>query len=474
MKNKYDVIIIGAGIGGLVCGCYLARKGVKCIILERLKKPGGYCSSFSKDGFIFDAGPHSFGSCREKGQIGKLIKKMKLGSKVKFEKKEISNIVMAPNREVVFYSDTQRTSNNLKESFPKEAKNIDSFFDILMNKNVIELHAQLKNRTFQEVLDKYFDNNEIKSILGLLVGNLGLSPQRTAAFTAAILYREHIFDGGYYPKGGTQAFSDSLAERFQELGGDISYLSEVEAIIVKDKKAKGITTKDGKSIEAQYVVSNCDAVHTYSKLLGGSESIGGFDSKIKKLEPSPSFFVVHVGLNEPIRDRLVSCSTLWEFESYNMEKIHKDVENGIISHHANYIVVGFPYQESKENETRVLTLIVLAPYKDAAEWKECKDNLKEILVRQTSKILPDIAGKISTFCVNTPHDFYNYTYNRNGSISGWASTPEQVSSNLIGMQSCVSNLFHVGHWVTSPGGQGGIPMVVYSGKITAKFLLSLI
>ena len=44
IDSKYDVIIIGAGIGGLVCGCYLAKAGMKVLIVEKNAKPGGYCT----------------------------------------------------------------------------------------------------------------------------------------------------------------------------------------------------------------------------------------------------------------------------------------------------------------------------------------------------------------------------------------------------------------------------------------------
>ena len=55
MRNNYDVVIIGAGIGGLVCGCYLSRSGLKTLIVEKNVLVGGYCTSFEKSGFVFDS-----------------------------------------------------------------------------------------------------------------------------------------------------------------------------------------------------------------------------------------------------------------------------------------------------------------------------------------------------------------------------------------------------------------------------------
>ena len=54
IKSKYDVIVLGAGIAGLICGTFLAKSGKKVLIIEQHSSPGGYCTSFRRKGFIFD------------------------------------------------------------------------------------------------------------------------------------------------------------------------------------------------------------------------------------------------------------------------------------------------------------------------------------------------------------------------------------------------------------------------------------
>ena len=60
-NGNYDAVIIGAGVGGLVCGCYLAKAGMKVLIVEQHFKTGGYCTSFKRKNFSFDAAAHCFG-----------------------------------------------------------------------------------------------------------------------------------------------------------------------------------------------------------------------------------------------------------------------------------------------------------------------------------------------------------------------------------------------------------------------------
>ena len=57
-QGTYDVIVIGAGIGGLTCGALLAKNGFKTLVLEQHTVPGGYCTSFQRKGFTFDAAVH--------------------------------------------------------------------------------------------------------------------------------------------------------------------------------------------------------------------------------------------------------------------------------------------------------------------------------------------------------------------------------------------------------------------------------
>ncbi len=71
--QSYDVVIIGGGISGLICGCFLAKKGVEVLLVEQHSKPGGYCSSFSRKQFIFDIGIHYFGGLRKGGSFRNIL-----------------------------------------------------------------------------------------------------------------------------------------------------------------------------------------------------------------------------------------------------------------------------------------------------------------------------------------------------------------------------------------------------------------
>src|ERR1700704_4410691 len=59
-KDSYDAVIIGAGIGGLICANLLARAGLRVLLTEQHYMVGGYCSTFRRAGYTFDAATHFY------------------------------------------------------------------------------------------------------------------------------------------------------------------------------------------------------------------------------------------------------------------------------------------------------------------------------------------------------------------------------------------------------------------------------
>lgn len=81
LEAEYDVIIVGAGIGGLTCGAALAKAGKKVLICEQYTQPGGYVTSFHRNGFTFDGGLQSFSS---NGLVFPILKELGLYDRVQF------------------------------------------------------------------------------------------------------------------------------------------------------------------------------------------------------------------------------------------------------------------------------------------------------------------------------------------------------------------------------------------------------
>ena len=263
MKKKYDVIIIGAGIGGLVCGCYLAKAGKKVLIIEKNRQPGGYCTSFQRKGFKFDACVHSLGALGKNGNITKVLKDLDIDKRIKIKRNNPSDIIISPDYKINFWNELDRVIVEFQDAFPKEAKNIKRFFDYLNESKGIS-SLQLRSKTFKELLDSYFFDRKLKAIFSIfLLGNAGLPDSLISAFTAVKVYKEFMIDGGYYPEGGMQALPDLLLRKFKELGGSVLLNSLVMKIECKDKKVEGVRLSKNNYIQAKNIISNSDASYTF-------------------------------------------------------------------------------------------------------------------------------------------------------------------------------------------------------------------
>lgn len=471
MSKNYDIIIIGAGIGGLVCGNYLSKAGKKVLILEKHTKAGGYCTSYSRGRFQFDAGPHSLGSCRVKGQLGRLFRELGLNKDVYLNRVDPSDIVMVSKYKLHFYNNIDRTLSEFQETFPKEKNNIKKFFELMNAPNIGFLHKKLSDITFQQLLDKYFATDDIKIIFGSVLGNLGLSIREASAFTAVILYREYIFDGGYYLEGGMQEFSSLLARSFSKTGGIIRYSSYATKILISNNKVSGVEVNNKEIVSSDLVISNSDACHTYFNLLDKKISGSRFLSKLKKLQTSRSLFTVHLGLSSPLSDYdSYKCTTLWYFPTLEIDNIYTEVASGKLKIPSSnrYIVFGFPNPTCKNIS---IDLYILAPFKNETYWRNNKDHVFSDVMSRAKAVFPDILSKTENVSIDTPAEYYRYTYNKDGAISGWASTPSQIGPDIVPMKSHVEGLYLVGHWTTSSGGQGGVPMVVHCGRQLSKMIL---
>ena len=459
-RDSYDAIIIGAGIGGLVCGCYLAKAGMKVLIAEQHFKPGGYCTSFQRNGFTFDAAAHSLGGYRL-GHVGTIFRFLGLDTKINFLKIDPSDIIITPDHKVSFWTEIEKTISEFQQFFPREAENIRRFFHFLQNPSP-HFFLRIRNWTFKDLLDQHFGSDTLKSVLSFpLFGNGGLPPSLMSAFIGVKVYQEFLLDGGYYPEKGMQSLSQALAERFTELGGDLRLSSAVEKIRVKDGAATGIVLEKGGFVASTHVISNCDARQTFLKLLG-SKIIGPeFSTALKIMEPSLSGFIAYLGLNGKI-DLPHPGANLWRLSRYDLDNAFSRISKGIFKTIEGYVMHASP-------DSKTLFAFTHAPFKNRQYWARNKMKLLDLFINTIrSDAISELADHIVYKEAATPHTLNRYTLNYKGAAYGWASVPSQLALSDFRKPSFVKNVYLTGHWTTHGL---GIPGVMYVGSDTAKTII---
>ena len=133
-RDTYDVIIIGAGMGGLTCGAWLAHKGMKVLVVEQNLQPGGLCSSYKRNGFTFTpAASIVTGTTKKDGVFERLTKALGIDEDIEFIPLEQGYHVHLPDFDYLLYSGGEEARQKLIEQliklFPHEEKGIRAFFE---------------------------------------------------------------------------------------------------------------------------------------------------------------------------------------------------------------------------------------------------------------------------------------------------------------------------------------------------------
>ncbi|MEW6408778.1 MAG: NAD(P)/FAD-dependent oxidoreductase [Nitrospirota bacterium] len=466
MSNKYDydAIIIGAGISGLVCGCYLAKAGMKTLIVEKNAKPGGYCTSFTRGGFHFDACVHSLGSLREGGNIRIILKELGLEKRLKIKRYDPSDIIIAPDFKIHFWNNLEKTIQEFQDNFPKEAKKIKEFFTYINGCEGISF-SPLRSITFQVLLDKYFKDDRLKAILSLpLLGNAGLPAKQISAITGTLIYKEFMFDGGYYPDNSIQAFADILIERFKEFGGDVYFSCLAKRIKIKNKKVESVEIGRKGLLSAKYVISNADATQTFLTLIGEELVNKDIVNKLKSLVPSLSMLILYLGIGKCFNSQGNICpnTNIWFLPYYDIDKMYKPAIEGEIDNLDWFLV-----RLSSDNKS--ILMIVNAPFKDKEYWKVNKKRLINVFIKKVERVFPNLSSHIVFKDAATPNTLYKWTLNYRGAAYGWAGIPSQFAVTGFTQRTNFENLYLTGHWTTLVQGVAG---VAYLGRDTSKKILN--
>src|SRR5437667_4309483 len=248
-NDSYDAVIIGAGIGGLICANLLAREGLRVLLTEQHYMVGGYCSTFRRKGYTFDAATHFYPLLGNPATItGSLLSELDITTDwVKMD--PVDCFHFPDGSKFAVPADFDRYINDLKKAFPDEAHSIDEFFALVRKTYLIGLVHYFRNAptdrilpyqhlSIRDVLNARFKSEKLKLLLTGDIGHWGSPPSRTS-FVFDSMLRLAYFLGNYYQRGGSQVFVDELAQRCEEAGGHILMSSTVKRILIRNNAVVG-------------------------------------------------------------------------------------------------------------------------------------------------------------------------------------------------------------------------------------------
>jgi phytoene dehydrogenase-like protein/NAD-dependent dihydropyrimidine dehydrogenase PreA subunit len=311
LQDHYDVIIIGAGIGGLMTGAGLARAGKSVLILEQLSFTGGKYTQLLHHSYAVSTaawtcpGPNS--------RIGRLCKK--LGADIHWitihDVKSTGEhwVVTKDGRKFPTLNETQETLIGGRRGMRRVYRWIADMYDPRV--------SYPDDMTTRQYIQKFIPDNEeytryVETIIthcfaSQTVDNFSAMETRRAVVDSL----EQMADWGT-AIGGTSAIVAGVEQVFRDHGGEIATRTRVASIDLKDGKATGVTLADGRVISAGIVIHNA-GLNRLIGLVGEKNLPPQYLSRLKQAVPANVAALI-LGTTEPLlqQDHSLLHAMGWE------------------------------------------------------------------------------------------------------------------------------------------------------------------
>lgn len=490
-----QVVVIGAGLGGLSAAISLAAAGFKVAVHEKNDRVGGKLNVLTKDGYTFDLGPSILTLpqyfralfARAGRRFDDYVRIVPVTPHWRnfFEDGTVLDLHMDPVqmqtelRKLPAYSDalwerwqaflrySREQYDILEQGYLDQG--LDTLWDFLRFYGVFRIGRKIDfRRRMAGTIAAYFDEPHLRAIFEYFIKYVGSSAYEAPGYMNLMPNIQFQHDLWYVP-GGLYELARGIEKLARELGVVLHTGSEVTTIRHEQRRVTGVGLRDGRTVPADIVVSNMEVIPAYERLLGEGPA---FLRRLEKFEPACSGLVLHLGTDR-IYPQLAHHNF---FYSRDQQKHFATVfrEKRLPEDPTIYLVAVTRSDPSQApagcDNLKVLPHI---PYLDDAHPYTREDYLafKERVVDKLERMgLTDLRRHIRVEDVWTPYDIRERYYSNRGSIYGVVSDwRRNYGFKAPKRSSRYRNLYFTGGSV-NPG--GGMPMVVLCGQKVADRIVA--
>ena len=456
------MIVIGSGIGGSACGALLAHAGLKTLLLEKLNRLGGACSSYKKQGFTIDVACHFFSQTMN-GRFGKILEK--IGMAYKKDGKLVSDYLrfnsdLASKGRIKFKGRPGYSQMGLSLQLAPGAKPRTESTDAVDKESgfkkkeqqelmtVVGSMLQMSKKKIRELADREIDlkswvdeitsNKKVHDFVAMMSGTFFTIPPRLSSASEYIIcIQEAVFqnDTGY-PIGGAIAIPNAFAQGILKYGGQVRTSADVTQILVENNKTVGVVA-NGEEIRGKIIVSNVGIKQTVLNLVGPSHFEKDYVQRVKDLMPSYSALAFKFALDKPLIKEDFSFVQLTQGE-FGPLADKGDEEKAPMA--ASYLM---PIPSNMDPGTappgKQLLIIGTAAPPFVKNWKRWAD----IYYKDILTFYPELENALFVD-ITTPGDIEKYLGKQGGPVEGTALTPAQSGKNRISSELPLEGLYVVG------------------------------
>lgn len=468
MEDQFDVVVIGAGLGGLLSAVFLAKEGQKVAIIEQNKQLGGCLQTFSFDKKLFDSCVHYIGAV-EPGQTQyKIFKYAGIMEDLALEQLAVDGfdeIVFGNSPEAYPHAQGAKNFvNQLLPFFPNEKQPLQQYWHLLQD--TVD-HFPLYNLEVGDNAKKYkVTNLELQATIAGLSPNKQLQSVLTGSnilyagqknntpfYLHALILKSYI-DSAYKFQKGSSQITKLLTRELRKFGGSILKMEKVSRIETKDGLIHKAVTTSGKEIFGKHFIANIPPA-MFLNLLDQPLFKPAFRQRVASTRNTISSFMVNMVLipgTIPYPNKNIYWNRSTDVyqgiqyrpqdwpENYALyfsrdKKNPQFAESVAILTYMNYEEFGI-WSESHNNSA--------LPSKRPTDYLDKKMEKAEQLIRVVSQRYPELRRNCLSFKTASPLTFRDYIGTEDGNMYGIAKSLDDPKQTAITVASKIPNLFFTG------------------------------
>ncbi|MBQ1407407.1 MAG: NAD(P)/FAD-dependent oxidoreductase [Eubacterium sp.] len=475
MAKDFDVIVIGAGNGGLFAGAFAAKNKLKTLVVEKHNLPGGSATSFVRGRFDFEAALHelcNLGTPENPGGIMKLFMAIQPDIEWATDMEESFRLVIPDEGiDALMPCGVREFIGKMEYYCPGSAPIMSKVVEAGMM--CVQAYAFMDDpeytpevfaekfpdfykyagHSINEVLDEFGLPEKAKTILSTYWCYLGANADELDFAIYIRMVLGYLAYGAGMPKLRSHEISMALEKVIRDCGGEVWYNTEISKVLVKDGKACGVMIGD-KAYEAEYIVSNAYPDAVYGKMID-KEDVPEYAGKlINSRKRGLTFVTVYLGMNKSMEELGIKNYTTFISPSSDTKKLQEAATDTY--EYSGYVIFNCLNKPIPDCTPEGTCQLFLTTAYFGNGWDKVTEDMYFDLKNETARKMIedcervlglDLKPYIEEIVIATPMTFARYLGTPGGTPYGYQVTPVDtfIQRGLTEKdESYLKNLFFVG------------------------------
>lgn len=472
---KYDVIIIGSGLGGLECAHILSKAGKRVLVLEKEAQPGGCVQSYRRNGLTFDTGFHYVGGLEEGQSLHAAFNMLGLMALPWKKLDDAFDRILIGEEEFSFMQGYESFRENLQLYFPHEREALQQYIQLLKQTEQTQLEllnpesASAPLALFEtgawQYLTYTFHNSMLVNVLSATSLKMELRKETLPLFT--FLHGNASFiESSWRLKGPGSLIAGSLIQDIREQGGEIICRAKVEELIEKNGELTCARCSNGQVYEGKCFISDVHPAVTCSWIKPAESLRGIYRRRIGALENTFGMLTVSLVIKPHVMKYFN-----WNQYVYKRADVWTFYQDAIS---INGLLITARPPEDESEYLRQIDLLTPLTWDKCMRWaqssighrgqdyQEMKQRLADECMELAARFIPNLKKMVEQVYVSTPLTYRDYTGTPEGAAYGIRKDYRNPMMTVLSPRTPLPNLLLTGQNLVLHGIHGVTMTAMYT------------